>query len=269
MKISKLLASALILGLCLLVVAPASAQTNQRKKEFKKVLKTLPADVETVLIDFANSKLKDKEEGVAITDAKTLKKHFSLLSPTDQADVLTYAKRMADGAPAVAMEHPTGAPAPQKIAANPTPQPVKLKPAPNTMVQPAPSETAQPTQPAQPAYIEKANSMPKTTVQWYEEMHEFGNITQGDVVTHVFKFKNTGSSDLLLTRVKASCGCTTPSWSNEPIAPGQEGMIKVSFNSTGKMGPQVKTVTVTHNGEPIHHVLRFKGTVVAKPAGGN
>lgn len=261
MKISKLLASAIILGLCLLMAAPASAQTNVRKKEIKKVLKALPEDASTTVINYANSKLKNKEEGVAITDAKTLKKHFSLLSPTDQADVLTYAKNMAEGKPVVAMAQPKPTPAPQKPATST--QPVKLKPSPNTMVQPAP---AQPAQPTQPAYIEKANNMPKTTVQWYEEMHEFGDIIQGDVATHTFKFKNTGSNELLLTRVKASCGCTTPKWSSEPIPPGGEGSITVSFNSRGKMGPQMKTVTVTHNGEPIHHVLRFKGKVVSKPA---
>ncbi len=262
MKISTFFASALILGLCFLVAVPATAQTNERKKEIKKVLKTLPDDLESSLINFANSKLQNKEEGVAITDAKTLKKHFSLLSPADQAEVVTYGKSIAEGGGAIAMTQPAPAPAAPQKATN-TPKPVQLKPAPNTMVQPAP---AQPAQPTQPAYIQKAESMPKTTVQWYEEIHDFGEIKQNDVATHVFKFKNTGTTELLLTRVKASCGCTTPEWSSEPIAPGEEGMIKVSFNSRGKMGPQMKSVTVTHNGEPIHHVLRFKGTVIAAPA---
>ena len=260
MKISKLLAGTIIMALFFLAVAPASAQTNVRKKEIKKVLKSLPEDAESTVINFANGKLKNKEEGIAITDAKTLKKHFSLLSPTDQADVLTYAKNMAEGNNVVAQATPK--PAPQKTAASP--QPVKLKPAPTNAVKPAPKA---PAAPAQPGYIVKANEMPKTTVQWYQEMHDFGDIKQGDVATHVFKFKNTGTNDLLLTRVKASCGCTTPQWSNEPIKPGEEGMIKVSFNSRGKMGPQMKTVTITHNGEPIHHVLRFKGKVISNPAG--
>lgn len=265
MKISKLLASALILGICLLVVAPASAQTNVRKKEIKKVIKALPEDATSTVINYANGKLKNKEEGIAITDAKTLKKHFSLLSPTDQADVLSYAKKMAGGNAPVAMVQPTKA-VPQKVASKPNPQAVKLKPAANPMVKPAPT---QPKAPTQPAYIDKANNMNKTTVQWYGEMHDFGDIVQDAVVTHTFKFKNTGDSDLLLTRVKASCGCTTPKWSSEPIAPGQDGSVTVSFNSRGKMGPQMKTVTVTHNGTPIHHVLRFKGKVIAKPAAGS
>ena len=268
MKISKLLASALIMGLCLLIVVPVSAQTNQRKKEIKKVMKTLPEDVQSSVVNYANSKLKNKEEGVAITDAKTLKKHFSLLDPKDQAEVLDYAKKMADGGNTIAMTPPAkpAQPTAQPKPANSQPKAVQVKPAPNkaAAVQPAPSNGTQqvkPAQPAQPAYIEKAMNMPKTTVQWYEEMHDFGEIKQGTIATHVFKFKNTGTEDLLLTRVKASCGCTTPEWSNEPIPPGGEGMIKVSFNSRGKMGNQMKSVTITYNGDPVHHVLRFKGKV--------
>ena len=266
MNLTKLFVSALTLGLCLMMAVPANAQTNERKKEIKKVMKALPADMEMPVYNFANSKLKNKEEGVEIMDAKSLKKNFSLLSPTDQAEVLAYAKKMAEGGETLAMSQPQ----PVKVqpqATKPstsTPQPVKLKPAPNktSMVQPAPK---QPATPKQPAYIEKANKMPKTTVQWYEEMHDFGTIEQGSVAKHTFKFKNVGDNELLLTRVKASCGCTTPKWSSEPIPPGGEGLIEVSFNSTGKMGNQMKSVSITHNGEPnIHHVLRFKATIVPK-----
>jgi len=229
-------------------------------------------DVESTLATYANSKLKNKEEGISITDAKTLKKHFSLLSPTDQADVLTYAKNMANtqeqmGKLATALPEDK----PQSLKETPVlsapkkastaPKTVNLKPNSTSMVKTAP---AQPTAPKQPAYVEKAMNMPKTTVQWYEEMYDFGEIKQGDVVTHVFKFKNIGNEDLLITRVKASCGCTTPEWSNEPIAPGEEGMIKVSFNSRGKGGMQMKAVNITYNGDPIRHSLRFKGKVVTQ-----
>lgn len=113
-----------------------------------------------------------------------------------------------------------------------------------------------------PAYIEEAESMTQTTVEWQAEMHDFGNITQGDIAKHTFTFKNTGEHPLKITRVKPSCGCTTPSYSTEEVAPGEEGFIEVAFNSKGRSGTQNKAVTVTMNTPTRNKVLRFKGEVV-------
>jgi hypothetical protein len=71
--------------------------------------------------------------------------------------------------------------------------------------------------------------------------HDFGDITQGDVVERVFKFKNTGNQPLIITNIQTSCGCTTPVWPRDPIMPGGSGEIKVGFNSAGKMNKQTKT----------------------------
>lgn len=92
--------------------------------------------------------------------------------------------------------------------------------------------------------------------------HDFGSFKEeaGDQ-TYSFKFTNSGASPLILNNVQASCGCTTPEWTREPIAPGGKGMIKVSYNPKNRPGPFNKTVTVTSNAENSPVVLRIKGTV--------
>ncbi len=77
--------------------------------------------------------------------------------------------------------------------------------------------------------------------------HDFGDIQQGDVVEHVFKFTNTGNEPLIITNVQVSCGCTTPQWTKEPVMPGGKGEIKVGFNSAGRMGIQSKSLPVISN----------------------
>ena len=86
-------------------------------------------------------------------------------------------------------------------------------------------------------------------------------IEQGEKVSHVFTFKNTGNEPLVLSNVKPSCGCTTPSWTKEPVAPGEEGEILVEFDSKGKSGKQTKTVTITANTEPAKTVLTITGEI--------
>jgi hypothetical protein len=80
------------------------------------------------------------------------------------------------------------------------------------------------------------------------ENHDFGDITQGDVVEHVFKFENTGNEPLIISNVKTTCGCTVPSFPRgEAIAPGAKGEITVKFNSRGKMGTQKKVIRIVSN----------------------
>lgn len=77
--------------------------------------------------------------------------------------------------------------------------------------------------------------------------HDFGDIYQGDVVEHTFKFTNTGNQPLMITNIQPTCGCTTPQWPRDPIMPGGKGEIKVGFNSTGKMNKQTKTLPIISN----------------------
>ena len=92
--------------------------------------------------------------------------------------------------------------------------------------------------------------------------HDFGKIIQGEIVTYAFKFENTGKSDLLVSAVSASCGCTATKYSKDPVAPGSDGFIQVTFISEGRKGFQNKTVTVLANTQPNKTTLRLKAVVV-------
>jgi hypothetical protein len=92
-------------------------------------------------------------------------------------------------------------------------------------------------------------SMPKTTVEFYETKHDFGTIQEGEKPRHAFKFKNTGSNPLLISKVTVGCGCTTPSFSKEPVPPGGEGEVVIEFNSEGKPGHQEKSAIVHSNAQ--------------------
>lgn len=77
--------------------------------------------------------------------------------------------------------------------------------------------------------------------------YDFGTIKQGDKVTYEYKFKNEGKSDLIIRKVKATCGCTVPNPEKMVIKPGEESFIKATFNSAGKKGHQSKPITITTN----------------------
>ena len=96
--------------------------------------------------------------------------------------------------------------------------------------------------------------------------HDFGKINEADGrVTTVFTFKNEGIAPLVLSNVRASCGCTTPKWTREPIEPGQSGEITVTYNPSGRPGRFQKTVTVTSNASEPTTKLYIKGEVIPKP----
>lgn len=102
-------------------------------------------------------------------------------------------------------------------------------------------------------------SAPK--MKFENESHDFGKITQGDVVHYDFKFTNTGKSPLIITNATATCGCTTPEYPHDPIKPGSTGVIKVTFNSAGKKGLQDKQITVTANTSPADNMVHLIGEV--------
>ncbi len=100
--------------------------------------------------------------------------------------------------------------------------------------------------------------------KWSETTHDFGQIAQGKPVTAEFKFTNTGKVALVLSSVTASCGCTTPDWTKDPIGPGKTGFIKATYNAAG-MGAFNKSVTVNANVEGGSTYLTIKGEVIAAP----
>lgn len=98
-------------------------------------------------------------------------------------------------------------------------------------------------------------------IQFAEKVINYGKIEKGANGTRVFKFKNEGTEPLVLSSVRASCGCTTPKWTREPIAPGAEGEITVKYD-TNRMGNFHKTVTVNSNASNKTVVLTIKGQVM-------
>ncbi|MGM0945322.1 MAG: DUF1573 domain-containing protein [Bacteroidota bacterium] len=92
-------------------------------------------------------------------------------------------------------------------------------------------------------------------ISFKEKSIDFGDLKQGDKVSHTFELTNTGTAPLVISNVAATCGCTVPSWPKEPVAPGASAKIEVSFNSAGKMGKQNSVVRIYSNAsEPIEKV---------------
>ncbi|PKD20436.1 hypothetical protein APR41_14255 [Salegentibacter salinarum] len=97
-------------------------------------------------------------------------------------------------------------------------------------------------------------------MEFAESEHDFGNIAKGENVEHTFTFTNEGQAPLVITNAKSTCGCTVPTWTKEPIQPGESGEMVVKFNGSGK-GQVTKTVTVTANTEAGTERLRIKAFV--------
>jgi ribosomal protein L30E len=96
------------------------------------------------------------------------------------------------------------------------------------------------------------------------ETYDFGTITEGTIAEYEFVFTNVGNAPVILQNVSASCGCTTPNWTKDPVAPKQIGVIKASYNSNGRPGYFNKSITVTSNAISATKVLFIKGNVVSK-----
>ncbi|MEM7655785.1 MAG: DUF1573 domain-containing protein [Bacteroidota bacterium] len=109
----------------------------------------------------------------------------------------------------------------------------------------------------------QAQNAPK--IEFDNTTHEFGTLQKGDPAEHTFTFTNTSDAAITLQRVKASCGCTTPSWTRESIEPGGSGTIDVKYNSN-RVGAFTKTVTVTYEEGARPVVLYIKGKVDAPAA---
>ncbi len=102
---------------------------------------------------------------------------------------------------------------------------------------------------------------PKVSIQQSE--YDFGNINQGETVNHSFLITNTGSDLLKLSDIKASCGCTAAVPDKQELKPGESTQIVVTFNSTGRKGPQTKIVNIKTN-DPSNPVIKLtiKGNII-------
>lgn len=105
----------------------------------------------------------------------------------------------------------------------------------------------------------------KPVISFPVKEYNFGQINEQDgKVTHVFEFTNTGNTTLVIQRVQASCGCTTPDWTKNPIEPGKKGTITATYDPQGRPGTFTKTVTVASNASNEMEVLTIKGVVIGR-----
>lgn len=93
--------------------------------------------------------------------------------------------------------------------------------------------------------------------------HDFGKLIDGVKVSFTYKFKNTGGSPLIIHQVKTSCGCTASEYTKEPVAPGAEGKVQLTFDSSNRRGFNSKVATIVANTQPNTVVLKFKAMVVS------
>lgn len=94
-----------------------------------------------------------------------------------------------------------------------------------------------------------------------EDLHDFGRLSAGENISYSFHFRNSGAADLIISGCSATCGCTVASYPKERIAPGGDGYITVTFNSTGKSGQQYQEVTVLSNAQPARSKLKITAQV--------
>lgn len=106
-------------------------------------------------------------------------------------------------------------------------------------------------------------AIPVESLTLKEGEFDFGKIPQGKPVTHIFYFTNSGTTPFALDNVQASCGCTTPVWNKDTLAPGETAKITVGYNAANE-GPFAKPVTITYNGNTTKQII-IKGEVWKTP----
>jgi len=102
-------------------------------------------------------------------------------------------------------------------------------------------------------------------IEFKDTTHDFGRFKEeAGPQTYEFEFENSGTSDLLISRVTASCGCTSPEWTKHPVKPGEKGYVKVTYDPRNRPNKFKKTVAVYTNTQPSVHVLIIEGDVVPR-----
>ncbi|UXX79281.1 DUF1573 domain-containing protein [Reichenbachiella carrageenanivorans] len=105
----------------------------------------------------------------------------------------------------------------------------------------------------------------KGRLEFLEREYDFGEIQEEDgLAIHEFEFENKGTAPLVISNVRASCGCTTPGWSKEPVMPGERGFVKAQYNPRNRPGNFRKSLTITTNGDPAVVNAFIQGKVIPK-----
>ncbi len=112
-----------------------------------------------------------------------------------------------------------------------------------------------------PKTAEKSDKSGVAKFVFSEEIHNFGSLNAGEIVTYTFIFKNEGTKILTISGIDSGCGCTEVKIADKSIAPGAEGQIEVIYNSAGEVGRQLKTITILSNAEKPEKQLFIKANV--------
>jgi hypothetical protein len=107
-----------------------------------------------------------------------------------------------------------------------------------------------------------SGDMGKPKIVFEKTLHDFGQVKQGEKVGWFFKYKNEGNSDLIIKKASASCGCTIPDYDKRPLPPGEEASLKVIYDSSGRSGLELKTITIQSNAENSVTTLKLKVEVI-------
>jgi len=127
----------------------------------------------------------------------------------------------------------------------------------------AAAETPSATLKMAPAEAAPNGAVSADAMKFENETHDFGTIPEGPAAEYEFVFKNTGKEPIVIQRAQPSCGCTTPSYSKDPVLPGKNGTIKASYGTQGRPNAFTKTITVVTNVGT--KVLTIKGNVEKAP----
>lgn len=106
----------------------------------------------------------------------------------------------------------------------------------------------------------------KGKFQFKAEVIDYGEIQKGSDGVRVFEFKNIGNAPILIENVHSSCGCTVPSWTKDPVAPGESGKIEVKYN-TDIVGPIRRTISIYSNADQATKAVKIKGKVLEPNSG--
>lgn len=111
-------------------------------------------------------------------------------------------------------------------------------------------------------FQDSVSAMPKTKISFDSTRFDFGTIKEGATVKHIYTFTNTGEEPLIISDAIPTCGCTIPSFSKKPIAPGEQGHIEVAFHSANQKGNVHKNIIVVSNAERAKVALSFDAQVI-------
>ncbi len=102
-----------------------------------------------------------------------------------------------------------------------------------------------------------------TEIKFEREIIDLGKLSDGEKVTCSFKFRNSGQNDLIISSVSANCGCTVADYPRDPISPGEEGMITVTYDSSNSSGLRItKEISILTNTHPSSTKLRIVAEVI-------